>query len=47
MREFMIKKLTLFLACLFLAIGIANAQTTVTGTVVDEADGYPITGATV
>ena len=43
----MIKKLTLFLACLFLAIGIANAQTTVTGTVVDEADGFPITGATV
>ena len=47
MREFMIKKLTLFLACLFLAIGIANAQMTVTGTVTDEADGFPITGATV
>ena len=43
----MIKKLTLFLACLFLSIGIANAQMTVTGTVTDEADGYPITGATV
>lgn len=43
----MIKKLTLFLACLFLAIGIASAQTTVTGTVTDESDGFPITGATV
>ena len=43
----MIKKLTLFLACAFLAIGIASAQTRVTGTVTAEEDGLPIVGASV
>lgn len=43
----MIKKLTLFLACLFLSIGIVNAQTRVTGTVTAEEDGLPIVGASI
>ena len=43
----MIKKLTLFLACVFLSIGIANAQTRVTGTVTAEEDGLPIVGASI
>lgn len=43
----MIKKLTLFLACLFLSVGIAYAQTRVTGTVTAEEDGLPIVGASV
>lgn len=43
----MIKKLTLFLACLFLCVGITFAQTRVTGTVTAEEDGLPIMGATV
>lgn len=47
MREFMIKKLTLFLALVFLGAGISFAQMTVTGTVTAEEDGLPIVGATV
>ncbi len=47
MREFMIKKLTLFLACFVLGMGIAFAQTRVTGTVTAEEDGLPIVGASV
>lgn len=47
MRELMIKKLTLFLACLLVYSGIAFAQMTVTGVVTAEEDGLPITGATV
>lgn len=36
-----------FLACLFLSIGLAMAQTRVTGTVTSSEDGEPIMGATV
>src|SRR5574344_2896193 len=41
------KRLTLLLACLFLSIGMAIAQTKVTGTVVNAEDGQPIVGASV
>ena len=41
------KKLTMLLACLFLAIGGAMAQTQVNGTVVSQDDGQPVVGATV
>ena len=41
------KRLTLLLSCLFLFLGIAVAQNTVTGTVVSGDDGEPIIGATV
>ena len=41
------KKLTMMLACLFLTIGAALAQTTVTGTVISHEDGQPVIGATV
>ena len=41
------KRLTMFLACLFLSLGMALAQTRVTGTVVSAEDGEPIIGATV
>ena len=41
------KKLTMILACLFLSLGMALAQTAVTGTVVSQEDGQPIIGATV
>ncbi len=41
------KRLTMFLACLFLSIGMALAQTRVTGTVVSAEDGEPIIGASV
>ena len=41
------KRLTMILACLFLSIGMALAQTTTTGTVVSREDGQPIIGATV
>ncbi|MBP5257241.1 MAG: TonB-dependent receptor plug domain-containing protein, partial [Prevotella sp.] len=41
------KKLTMFLACLFLSVGIANAQTKVTGTVISQEDGLPVVGATI
>ncbi len=41
------KRLTMILACLFLSIGMALAQTAVTGTVVSHEDGQPIIGATV
>jgi len=37
----------MFLACLFLSLGMALAQTRVTGTVVSAEDGEPIIGATV
>ncbi len=43
----MIKKVTMLLACLFLTVGIASAQTRVTGTVVSQEDGLPIVGATI
>ena len=41
------KKLTMVLACLFLSIGMAIAQTKVTGTVIAQEDGLPVIGATV
>ena len=41
------KGLMTFLACLFLSIGLAMAQTRVTGTVTSSEDGEPIMGATV
>ncbi|MBR7013433.1 MAG: TonB-dependent receptor plug domain-containing protein, partial [Prevotella sp.] len=43
----MVKKLTMILAGLFLSIGIATAQTQISGTVVSEEDGEPIIGASV
>ena len=43
----MIKKLTLFLACLLLGISMASAQTKVSGIVTAEEDGFPIAGATI
>ena len=41
------KRLTMILACMFLSIGIALAQTKVTGTVISQDDGQPIIGASV
>jgi len=41
------KRLTMILASLFLFVGMALAQTTVTGTVTSSEDGEPIIGATV
>ena len=41
------KRLTMFLACLFLSIGMALAQTKVTGTVVSAEDDEPVIGASV
>ena len=41
------KRLTMFLACLFLSVGMALAQTRVTGTVISAEDNQPIIGATV
>ena len=43
----MVKKLTMILAGLFLSIGMATAQTQISGTVVSEEDGEPIIGASV
>lgn len=41
------KRLSLVLACLFLSIGMAIAQTTVSGTVTSSEDGQPVIGASV
>ena len=41
------KRLTMFFACLFLSIGMALAQTKVTGTVVSSEDDEPVIGASV
>ena len=41
------KRLTMFLACLFLSVGLAMAQTKVNGTVTSQEDGQPVIGATV
>ena len=41
------KRLTMFMACLFLSLGMAFAQTKVTGTVISGEDNEPIIGATV
>ncbi len=43
----MMKKLSLILASLFLYVGLALAQTKVTGTVISQEDGEPIIGASV
>ncbi len=44
---FMEKKLTMILVCLFLSLGMAFAQTKITGTVVSQDDGEPVIGASV
>lgn len=41
------KRLIMFLACLFLSLGIVLAQTKVNGTVVAQDDGQPVIGVTV
>ena len=41
------KRLTMFLACLLMSVGMAMAQTKVTGTVYSQDDGQPIIGAAV
>lgn len=41
------KRLTMFLACLFLSLGMALAQTKVNGTVIAQEDNSPIIGASV
>ena len=41
------KRLTMFMACLFLSLGMAFAQTKVTGTVISGEDNQPIIGATI
>ena len=41
------KRLTMFMACLFLSLGMALAQTKVTGTVISSEDNEPVIGATV
>lgn len=47
-RVFMEKKLLLFLACLFISIGLITAQTKmVTGVVISSEDNQPIVGASV
>jgi TonB-dependent SusC/RagA subfamily outer membrane receptor len=47
MKKVMGKRLMMFLACLFLSLGMAMAQTQVTGTVVSSDDGQPVIGASV
>ena len=41
------KRLTMFLAAMFLCMGTALAQTKVSGTVLSQDDGQPIIGAAV
>ena len=41
------KRLTMLFACLFLSIGMAVAQTRVSGSVLSADDGEPIIGATI
>ena len=41
------KRIKTLLACLFLCVGMAVAQTQVKGTVVSDEDGQPVIGATV
>ena len=41
------KRLSMILACLFLFVGMALAQTTISGTVISQEDGEPIIGASV
>lgn len=47
-ERIMKRKLMLLLTCLFIGIGLVNAQITkVTGTVISEEDGLPVVGASV
>ena len=41
------KRLMTFIACLFLSIGMALAQTQVSGTVTSAEDGAPVIGASI
>lgn len=41
------KRMSMILACLFLFVGMALAQTKITGTVISQEDGEPIIGASV
>ena len=41
------KRLMMFLACLFLSLGMAMAQTQVTGVVTSSEDGLPVIGASI
>lgn len=41
------KRLTLFLACLLMSLGMAFAQNEVSGVVISQDDGEPIIGASV
>lgn len=41
------KRLTLFLACLLVSLGMAFAQNEVSGVVISQDDGEPIIGASV
>ncbi len=41
------KRLTLFLACLLMSLGMAFAQNEVSGIVISQDDGEPIIGASV
>jgi len=41
------RKLTMLLLCLYLSIGMALAQKTISGTVISQDDGLPVIGATV
>ena len=41
------KRLMTFIACLFLSIGMALAQTQVSGTVTSSEDGSPVIGASI
>ena len=41
------KRLTMFLAAMFLCMGTALAQTKISGTVLSQEDGQPIIGAAV
>lgn len=41
------RRFFLWLVCVFLSVGVALAQTTVTGTVVSADDGQPVVGASV
>ena len=43
----MAKKLTMLLSMLFLCVGMAFAQSKISGTVVSQEDGEPIVGASV
>ena len=41
------KRLMTFIACLFLSLGMALAQTQVSGTITSSEDGSPVIGASI